>query len=122
MTKQTLNLAWRLFKHEAKRGELTIILLAIILSVASVLSLSLFSERLQSALTDKSAEFIAADRVLKSRKPVDESWIEKAKEFNLNTANQVYTRSMAFSGDNMMLVDLRAAAEGYPLKLSLIHI
>jgi putative ABC transport system permease protein len=116
MTKQTLNLAWRLFKHGAKRGELTIILLAIILSVASVLSLSLFSERLQSALTDKSAEFIAADRVLKSRKPVDESWIEKAKEFNLNTANQVYTRSMAFSGDNMMLVDLRAAAEGYPLK------
>ncbi|GAC25423.1 ABC-type transport system, permease component [Paraglaciecola mesophila KMM 241] len=116
MTKQTFNLAWRLFKHEAKRGELTIILLAIILSVASVLSLSLFSERLQSALTDKSAEFIAADRVLNSRKPVDEAWIEKAKEFGLNTANQVYTRSMAFSGDNMMLVDLRAAAQGYPLK------
>ncbi|WP_158770580.1 ABC transporter permease [Paraglaciecola sp. L1A13] len=116
MTKQTFNLAWRLFKHEAKRGELTIILLAIILSVASVLSLSLFSERLQSALTAKSAEFIAADRVLKSRQPVDQSWIEKAQEFNLDTANQVYTRSMAFSGDNMMLVDLRAAAPGYPLK------
>ncbi|WP_166426066.1 FtsX-like permease family protein [Paraglaciecola sp. 20A4] len=116
MTKQTFNLAWRLFKHEAKRGELTIILLAIILSVASVLSLSLFSERLQSALTAKSAEFIAADRVLNSRQPVDQSWIEKAQEFNLNTANQVYTRSMAFSGENMMLVDLRAAAPGYPLK------
>lgn len=116
MTKQTFNLAWRLFKHEAKRGELTIILLAIILSVSSVLSLSLFSERLQSALTAKSAEFIAADRVLNSRKPVDVSWITKAQEFGLNTAHQVYTRSMAFSGDNMMLVDLRAAAEGYPLK------
>lgn len=49
------NLAWRLFKHEARRGELTIILLAIVLSVASVLSLSLFSERLQGALTERSA-------------------------------------------------------------------
>ena len=43
----SFNLAWRLFKHEARRGELTIILLAIVLSVAAVLSLSLFSERLQ---------------------------------------------------------------------------
>ena len=42
-------LAWRLSKHEAKRGELSIILFAIILSVAAVLSLSLFSERLQGA-------------------------------------------------------------------------
>jgi putative ABC transport system permease protein len=74
-----VNLAWRLFKHEAKRGELSIILLAIILSVASVLSLSLFSERLQAALTDRSAEFIAADRQLRSRNVVDEAWIKEAQ-------------------------------------------
>ena len=53
MTNYTFSLAWRLFRHETKRGELTIILLAIILSVASVLSLSLFSERLKYALTEK---------------------------------------------------------------------
>ena len=46
----SFNLAWRLFKHEARRGELTIILLAIVLSVAAVLSLSLFKERLRHAL------------------------------------------------------------------------
>ena len=58
-----VNLAWRLFKHEARRGELTIILLAIVLSVAAVLSLSLFSERLQSALNECSSQFLAADAV-----------------------------------------------------------
>lgn len=113
---KTFSLAWRLFKHEARRGELTIILFAIILSVAAVLSLSLFSERLQSALTDRTAEFIAADRVLDSRKPVDPTWIAKAKEMELTTAHQVYTRSMAFANENMSLVDLRAATDGYPLK------
>ncbi|MFT5542324.1 MAG: putative ABC transport system permease protein [Glaciecola sp.] len=109
-------LAWRLFKHEAKRGELTIILLAIVLSVASVLSLSLFSERLQGALTDRSAEFIAADRQLRSRTPVDEQWITKASDFKLNSAYQVSTRSMVFGQEELALSDLRAVDENYPLK------
>ncbi|MFQ3249419.1 MAG: putative ABC transport system permease protein [Glaciecola sp.] len=109
-------LAWRLFKHEAKRGELTIIVLAIVLSVGSVLSLSLFSERLQGALTERSAEFIAADRQLRSRAVVDEEWILKAADFNLNTAYQVSTRSMVFGEEELALSDLRAVDGNYPLK------
>ncbi|WP_395345484.1 ABC transporter permease [Ningiella sp. W23] len=112
----SFSLAWRLFKHEAKRGELTIILLAIVLSVASVLSLSLFSERLQQALTDRSAEFIAADSQLRSRGPVDEAWISKAADYDLQTAFQVSTRSMVFAGDELALSDLRAVDDAYPLK------
>ena len=81
-----------------------------------MLSLSLFSERLKSALTEKSAEFIAADRVLQSNKPVDFAWIEKAQEMGLNTAHQTYARSMVFANEQMDLVDLRAAGAGYPLK------
>jgi len=109
-------LAWRLFKHEAKRGELTIILLAIVLSVGSVLSLSLFSERLQGALTDRSAEFIAADRQLRSREVIDDAWINKASEYELNTAYQVSTRSMVFGAEELALSDLRAVDTNYPLK------
>jgi putative ABC transport system permease protein len=111
-----VNLAWRLFKHEAKRGELSIILLAIILSVASVLSLSLFSERLQAALTDRSAEFIAADRQLRSRNVVDEAWIKEAQTQGLATAYQVSTRSMVFGEEELSLADLRAVDQSYPLK------
>ncbi|MFT5675835.1 MAG: putative ABC transport system permease protein [Paraglaciecola sp.] len=116
MSNQVMSLAWRLFRHETKRGELSIILMAIVLSVASVLSLSLFSERLQSALTSKSAEFIAADRVLSARKPVDSAWLVKAEEMGIKSAQQAYTRSMAFANEEMTLVDLRAATSGYPLK------
>lgn len=112
-------LAWRLFKHEAKRGELSIILFAIILSVAAVLSLSLFSERLQGALTDRSAEFIAADRQLSARNPIDPGWITQAQTFSLATAEQVSTRSMAFANDELALVDLRAVSDTYPLKGSI---
>jgi putative ABC transport system permease protein len=116
MTRTALTLAWRLFRHEARRGELTIILLAITLSVASVLSLSLFSERLQSALTARSAEFIAADRLLSSRQPVDPLWLNKAAEYGLNHAAQISTQSMAFANGSMSLSDLRAVNSAYPLK------
>lgn len=110
------NLAWRLFKHEARRGELTIILFAIILSVAAVLSLSLFSERLQGALVERSSQFIAADSQLGSRKPISEAWLAEAQSIGLNTAEQVSTRSMAFGEQQMSLVDLRAVSAQYPLK------
>ena len=114
--KTTSSLAWRLFRHEARRGELTIILLAIILSVGAVLSLSLFSERLQSALTSRSAEFIAADAQLRSDKPIDEAWLKEAQTLGLDTAQQVTARSMVFYNDEMLLADLRAVNEAYPLK------
>ena len=109
-------LAWRLFRHEAKRGELTIILLAIVLSVGAVLSLSLFSERLQGALKERSTAFIAADAQLRSDKPIDDRWFEQAQTMGLKTAQQVATRSMVFHNDEMSLVDLRAVNHTYPLK------
>ncbi|WP_088329011.1 FtsX-like permease family protein [Lacimicrobium sp. SS2-24] len=111
-----LTLSWRLFRHEARRGELTVILLAIILSVAAVLSLSLFSERLQSALTDRTAEFLAADRLLGSDKPVPDTWLEQARTQGLNTAQRVQMRSMVFANDELMLADVRAVSNAYPLK------
>ena len=111
-----VNLAWRLFKHEARRGELTIILLAIVLSVASVLSLSLFSERLQSALNERSSQFLAADAVLESSQAADHDWLIRAQTMGLQTAHQVRTRSMAFAGNEMALITLRATNMGYPLK------
>ena len=114
--KMALSLAWRLFKHEARRGELTIILLAIVLSVGAVLSLSLFSERLQGALKSRSAAFIAADAQLRSDKPIDEAWLTRARDNGLTTAKQVSTRSMVFNDDMMSLVDLRAVNNDYPLK------
>ena len=74
------NISWRLLRHELRRGELTIMAAAIVLAVTAVLSLSLFTERLQSGLLARSAEFLAADRVLSSRRVIDDAWLEAAAE------------------------------------------
>ncbi|WP_286843568.1 ABC transporter permease, partial [Idiomarina sp. UBA4206] len=109
-------ISFRLLKHELKRGELTIMALAIILSVTAVLSLSIFSDRLQAGLTERSSEFLAADRVLSSRRDIPQEWLEQAGQMNLKTSWKVVFNSMAFADENMTLVDIKAVSDGYPLR------
>src|SRR5690554_5895612 len=109
-------ISWRLLRHELKRGELTIMAAAVVLSVTAVLSLSLFTERLQSGLLERSAEFLAADRVLSSRRTIDEGWIVEAEQRGIKTANRVVFNSMAFADEQLALVDIKAVGDGYPLR------
>lgn len=109
-------ISFRLLKQELKRGELTIMALAIILSVTAVLSLSLFSERLQSGLLERSSEFLAADRVLSSRRDIPQEWLQEAEQRELDTAWRVVFNSMAFANDNLQLIDVKAVSDGYPLR------
>src|SRR5690554_4898245 len=109
-------ISWRLLRQELKRGELTIMAAAIVLAVTAVLSLSLFTERLQAGLVSRSAEFLAADRVLSSRQPIAEEWIAQAEQFDLRTAQRVVFNSMAFAQGQLALVDIKAVSDGYPLR------
>ncbi|WP_369743854.1 ABC transporter permease [Pseudidiomarina sp. PP-1MA] len=109
-------ISWRLLKQELKRGELTIMAAAIVLSVTAVLALSVFTERLQAGLMARSAEFLAADRVLSSRRDIPQEWIAKAEQDGLRTAERVVFNSMAFAGEQLALVDIKAVGDGYPLR------
>ncbi|MBL4763851.1 MAG: FtsX-like permease family protein [Colwellia sp.] len=123
----------RLLKHELKRGELTIIVLAIVLGVASVFSLAGFSGKIKQALLNESTSFIAADRVLQTSrkiafqpqmsKPIALSRDEitkKSQQLNIKQAQQVLMSSMVFSGDVMALVEIQAVSNTYPLRGELL--
>jgi putative ABC transport system permease protein len=106
----------RLLAHELKRGELTIIFLAIVLAVSSVYILSGFSAYIQRALISESSAFIAADRVLQSAHPVETPLLDKAQDYQLATARQILFSSMVFAGDDMLLASVKAVSKGYPLR------
>ncbi len=110
----------RLFRHELKRGELTIICFAIVLAVATVFSLSGFSAQIKSALVNESTSFIAADRVLQSSRPANSELIAKADDFNLQLAEMMLFSSMVFAGDEMLLVSIKAVSGNYPLRGELL--
>ena len=119
----------RLFLHELKRGELTIIILAIVLGVSSVFSLAGFSGQIKQALINESTSFIAADRILQTSRPLSYSpedsfnqlVVDKqSQQLNINQAEQVMMSSMVFAGDNMQLVELVAVSQKYPLRGELL--
>lgn len=132
-TKQSI----RLLKHELKRGELTIVVLAIVLGVASVFSLAGFSGKIKQALLNESTSFIAADRVLQTSRKIDfqeigtesisepivlsrDSITKKTQQLNINQAQQVLMSSMVFAGDIMALVEVQAVSSSYPLRGELL--
>ncbi|PCI53492.1 MAG: ABC transporter permease [Gammaproteobacteria bacterium] len=123
----------RLLKHELKRGELTIVVLAIVLGVASVFSLAGFSGQIKQALLNESTSFIAADRILQSsRKLAQQNKItqatalsrdeitNKSQQLKIKQAQQVLMSSMVFAGDVMALVEIQAVSTSYPLRGELL--
>jgi putative ABC transport system permease protein len=106
----------RLLHHELRRGELTIIFLAIVLAVATVFSLTGFSGQIKHAIVANSTNTIGADRVLRMSSEIDPSFIEKSQELSLKSARKIETESMAFAGDNMLLSELDAVSDTYPLR------
>jgi len=115
-SKAWLKQSLRLLHHEFRRGELTIIFLAIVLAVGTVFSLTGFSQQIKQAIISNSANTIAADRVLGSNREAPPEFLEKSKRLSLDVATKLLLDSMVFSGDNMLLSELDAISEKYPLR------
>lgn len=113
-------IAWRLFWRELKRGELWVIAFALFLAVFSVVSLSGITQSVKSALEQRSAHFIAADRVLGSSQPFDEQIFALAAESGIASARQMQFDSMLFSSAQMQLSTVKAVSNSYPLRGELI--
>ncbi|WP_076417984.1 FtsX-like permease family protein [Colwellia sp. UCD-KL20] len=110
----------RLLHHELRKGELTIVFLAIVLAVATVFSLTGFSDQVKQALTTNSVNTLAADRVLKTSTVITDEILAETKRYGFNFAKKVQLKSMVFSTDNMLLTDLDIVTSDYPLKGDLL--
>ncbi|WP_423185969.1 ABC transporter permease [Alishewanella sp. d11] len=114
------SIAWRLFWRELKRGELWVIAFALFLAVFSVVSLSGITQSVKVALEQRSAQFIAADRVLGSTQAFNPEIIRLAEQQGLATAQQMQFDSMLFSEQEMQLATIKAVSSSYPLRGELI--
>ncbi len=112
--------AWRLFWRELRNGELWVIAFALMLAVLTVVSLSGITESVRSALMQRSANFTAADKVLRSSLPFQQAIFDKAGELQLQSARQLQFNTMVFAGDAMQLVNVKAVSAEYPLRGKLV--
>lgn len=96
-------------------GELALLALSLLLAVSIVSGIAGFSERLNLAMLEQSQHSLAADRVLKSPRPLPQAWLKKAGELDLRQAQTLRFRSMLMADDQLQLVSIKAATAAYPL-------
>jgi putative ABC transport system permease protein len=109
-------LSLRLLIAEIRAGKMTVIMLALILAVSSATIISVFSQRLDSAMLNKSSELLGADLRLLSREEISHDWYQQAQDLGLKTTTTLEFPSVVLLGDEMALAAVKAVDQGYPLK------
>lgn len=105
----------RLLGRNWRSGEVKILAGALVLAVAVVTAISVFTNRLESSLVAESSSFLGADRIVRSSHPIDENWQVRASQAGLRQAQTTLFASMVFAGDDMHLASVKAVTPGYPL-------
>lgn len=110
---------WNWFWREWRSPSLLIVWLSLTLAVACVLALGNISDRMEQALSQQSRDFISADRVLTSSRPVAEEWLQQADKDQLTLSRQLSFMTMAYANDVPLLSAIKAVDLNYPLYGSL---
>lgn len=109
-------LAFKMLLRSWRGGQLRLIFASLVLAVAVVTSVALLAERVERALIAESSSFLAADLVVRSSKPFDPQWLQRAAEEGVRTAQTVSFASMTYHGDEMHLASVKAVESSYPLR------
>lgn len=109
-------IASKWFFRGLKRKDWLWLILAVIISSASVTTVELLTKTIKDSLLEQSADSLGADLVLKSSQPIDLFWQEQARYLGLQTSESRTLATMASNGNDFQLVRLTAIADNYPLK------
>ena len=110
-----IRLALTMLRRDWRSGELRILLLALIVSVASVSAVGFVADRVARALSRDAMQLLGGDLLLVADEPWPASVETAARERALRVANATTLVSMARAGERAQLSALKAVSPQYPL-------
>ncbi|NOU22242.1 MAG: FtsX-like permease family protein [Methyloglobulus sp.] len=113
---KSMNLALRLLWRDIRAGELTLLFLALLIAVTCSTATTILSERLERTMTDKAADFMAADLVINSPYTLADDWLKKASRIGLSQSQTVEFSSVLIEHDALLLAGIKAVTDNYPLR------
>ena len=113
---KTLQLSLRFLMREWHAGELHVLLLAVIIAVASVTTVSFFTDRVQQALGNQANQLLGADLVVISDHALNSQFEQESTSIGLKTAQTVTFPSMVLKGELSQLAEIKAVSKDYPLR------
>ncbi len=111
-----VTLALKLLFRDGRSGELTILVLALIIAVSSSTAISLFADRMHRTMSTQAAEFLAADLVITTPALIPIDWLSKAESLNLATARTAEFSTVLIENDELLLAGIKAVSADYPLR------
>lgn len=111
-----LRFAWRRLRRGWRSGELLILALALVVSVAAASAVGLFGDRVRRAVQTQSGDAIGADALISSREALPAALLEQLAALPLRRAAVSELASVVLSGEDTLLVSVKAAESGYPLR------
>lgn len=109
-------LSLRLLVAEIRAGKMTVIILALVLAVGSATIISVFSQRLDANMLNKSSDLLGADLRILSSEVISKDWYQQAHNLGLKTATTLEFPSVVLLNEEMALAAVKAVDDNYPLK------
>jgi putative ABC transport system permease protein len=114
--KSTVKLAVKLLARDWRAGELSVLVIALLVAVTALTGVAFLTDRVGQAVEMRAAESLAADLRLASTRPVNPQYQVMAEQEGLQTARVTSMPSVVFAGEANTLAAIRATTAGYPLR------
>jgi len=109
-------LAFKLLLRNWRSGELKLLSLSLVLAVAVLSGISIFTNRLDTSLRLQSNAILGADSTIESPTAIPKIWEEQANAAKVRHSKVATFESMLYAGDDMILASVKAIGEGFPLR------
>ncbi|MCC7091715.1 MAG: FtsX-like permease family protein [Nitrosomonas sp.] len=109
-------LSFRMLRRDWRAGELNVLVLALIIAISGLTTVGFFADRVGMALARESNQLLGADLLVMSSKPLPPHFAEEAEKLGLTISSLTKFPSMISNGDGNLLTEIKAVAEGYPLR------
>ena len=106
-------------RQDLRSKELKWLLVALIISVSALTSVSFLANRMHRAFEFDARQLLASDLLIAADQPLPAQLIEEAQSRQLRIAQTVVFPSMATAGEHSKLASLKAVSPEYPLRGSL---
>ncbi|NDP43389.1 MAG: ABC transporter permease, partial [Aromatoleum sp.] len=114
-----------MLSRDWRAGELTVLIAALVLAVASVGTVGFFADRVKTALSRQANLLLGADVLISGDRPLPDSFAAEARRRGLAATpvlkfNSMVQRAGADAAAGAVLADVKAVAPGYPLRGAIV--